>query len=286
MPLRAVVGVRNSGRWRTPMAPKTLIKPGSRVRLRDYDPNESGGLSKSDPEVARKLAADLAVLCSLQERLYAESRRALLIILQGMDASGKDGTISHVMSGLNPQGCSVTSFKAPSPEELAHDFLWRVHPHVPRRGSLAVFNRSHYEDVLIVRVHGLVPASVWKQRYDQINDFERLLHESGTRVVKLFLHLSKEEQKRRLEERVADPAKQWKISETDLPERQRWDDYMAAYEETLSRCSTEYAPWHVIPSNHKWYRNLLVADIIADTLRDMDPQWPPPSVDLSQFKVE
>lgn len=268
------------------MAPKTLVKPGTRVRLEDHDPGENGGLSKGDPQVARQLAKDLGVLCELQERLYAENRQSLLIILQGMDASGKDGTISHVMSGLNPQGCSVTPFKVPSAEELAHDFLWRIHARVPRRGTIAVFNRSHYEDVLIVRVHQLVPPDVWKQRYDQINDFERLLHQTGTRIIKLFLHISKDEQKRRLQERIDDPSKQWKVSPADLPERARWAEYMEAYEDALSRCSTSYAPWHIIPADRKWYRNLVVAGIIAEALRDMDPQWPPPSVDVSKLKVE
>ncbi len=268
------------------MAHKTAVKPGSPVRLRDHDPDECGGLAKRDPEVTKKLKADLETLCELQERLYAENCQALLIILQGLDAAGKDGTISHVMRGLNPQGCAVTSFKEPSTEELAHDFLWRVHQHTPPRGHLAVFNRSHYEDVLVVRVHKLVPKSVWKKRYDQINEFEQMLHESGTRVIKLFLHISKEEQKRRLEERLEDPTKQWKISASDIPERRRWDDYVEAYEETLTRCSTEYAPWHVIPANRKWYRNLQVADIMVTTLREMAPQWPKPSVDVSKIKVE
>ena len=261
---------------------KTLVKPGSPVRLRDFDPDDCGAFCKRDAAVAEKLQADLEALCDLQERLYAESRQALLIILQGMDAAGKDGTISHVMRGFNPQGCAVTPFKVPSAEELAHDFLWRIHQHTPARGHIAVFNRSHYEDVLVVRVHKLAPASVWKKRYAQINAFERLLHESGTRIIKLFLYISKDEQKQRLEDRIADPAKQWKISSSDLPERRLWDDYLAAYEEALTRCSTDYAPWHVIPSNRKWYRNLQVADIMVTTLRQMDPQWPKPSVDLSK----
>jgi PPK2 family polyphosphate:nucleotide phosphotransferase len=267
------------------MPHSTLIKPGAKVRLADYDPDEHGSLTKRNPEVAAKLAADLETLCSLQERLYAESRQALLIVLQGLDGAGKDGTVSHVMSGLNPQACDVTPFKVPTADELAHDFLWRVHQHTPAHGHIMVFNRSHYEDVLVARVHKLVPASVWKKRYAQINDFERLLTDSGTRIVKFCLYISKDEQKRRLDERIADPTKQWKISANDFPERALWDDYIAAYEDALSRCSTPHAPWHLIPANHKWYRNLLVAGIIADTLRDMNPQWPPPSVDLSKIKV-
>jgi PPK2 family polyphosphate:nucleotide phosphotransferase len=268
------------------MPQPTLIQPGTKVRLRDYDPDECGGLTKRDPQVTEKLSRDLDLLCNLQERLYAESRQALLIVLQGLDTAGKDGTISHVMRGLNPEGCTVTSFKVPSAEELAHDFLWRIHQHTPARGHIAVFNRSHYEDVLVARVHKLVPASVWKKRYRQINDFERLLYETGTRVVKFCLYISRDEQKRRLEERIADRTKQWKISSNDLPERRLWDQYQAAYEDAISRCSTAHAPWHLIPANHKWYRNLLVAGIIADTLRDMDPQWPKPSVDLSTITVQ
>ncbi|HEY3398885.1 MAG TPA: polyphosphate kinase 2 family protein [Armatimonadota bacterium] len=268
------------------MKDSTLVKPGEKVRLADRSPDDHGKWSKDDPAVAQILAADLAALCALQERLYAESRQSLLIVLQGMDAAGKDGTIAHVMSGLNPQSCSVASFKVPTPEELAHDFLWRIHQRTPEHGHLTVFNRSHYEDVLVARVHGLVPAPVWKRRYEEINHFEQLLAASGTRIVKFFLHISNEEQKRRLEERLADPTKQWKISASDVPERARWDDYQAAYEDALSQCSTKTAPWHVIPANHKWYRNLLVAGIIKETLEDMDPQWPPPTVDLSQIVIK
>jgi PPK2 family polyphosphate:nucleotide phosphotransferase len=267
------------------MPQSTLIKPGTKVRLSDYDPDEHGGLTKRNPEVVAKLATDLQDLCALQERLFAEGRQALLIVLQGLDTAGKDGTISHVMSGINPQSCDVAPFRIPNPVELAHDFLWRIHRRTPARGHIVVFNRSHYEDVLAARVHKSVPASVWKKRYDQINSFERLLTDSGTRVIKFFLYISKDEQKRRLEQRLADPTKQWKISSTDLPERALWDEYVGAYEDALSRCSTKYAPWHLIPSNHKWYRDLLVAGIIADTLRDMHPEWPKPTVDLSQLKI-
>lgn len=268
------------------MFPVPPIPPGSRVRLSDHDPAFCAGYRKGDREAKRKRAEDLRAMCDLQERLYAEGKQSLLIILQGLDTAGKDGTISHVLRGLDVQGCSVTSFKVPTAEELAHDFLWRVHPHVPAAGHIAVFNRSHYEEVLVVRVHGLVPESVWRQRYDQINAFEELLAASGTRILKFFLHISKDEQKRRLEKRLATPAKQWKISAHDLPERRLWDDYVAAYEEALSRCSTAVAPWYVIPANHKWFRNLAVADIIARTLREMAPQWPPPQVDLSQVVIE
>jgi PPK2 family polyphosphate:nucleotide phosphotransferase len=210
----------------------------------------------------------------------------VLIILQGMDTAGKDGTIRHVMSGLTPQGVRVTSFKAPTEEELAHDFLWRVHQAVPRHGDLGIFNRSHYEDVLVVRVHELVPRHVWKGRYEQINEFEKMLTENRTIILKFFLHISKQEQKDRLEARLKDPDRNWKLTLKDVQERQYWSDYCEAYEEALTRCSTEWAPWHIIPANHKWYRNLLVAEIIVKTLRDLDIKFPPPSKDLSKIVIE
>jgi PPK2 family polyphosphate:nucleotide phosphotransferase len=267
------------------MSYSALIAPGSKVKLSKYDPNYHGKYTKGSPEVPKKLATDLGQMCQLQEKLYAEGRQGLLIVLQGMDGAGKDGTISHVMSGLNPQACDVTPFKVPTPEELAHDFLWRIHKWTPARGHIMIFNRSHYEDVLAPRVHGLVPPAVWRKRYAQINDFEAMLAANGTRILKFFLHISNEEQKRRLEARVDDPTKQWKISPEDLPERKFWDQYQAAYEDLLTRCSTKVAPWHLIPSNYKWYRNLAVAGIVAATLREMHPKWPPPQVDLSQVKI-
>jgi len=264
----------------------TLVKPGTRVRLADHDPDENGGFSKDDPEVEQRLEAARERMGDLQARLYAESKQALLIVLQAMDAGGKDGTIRHVMRGVNPQGCSVTSFKAPTTDELAHDFLWRIHQHVPAKGLITVFNRSHYEDVLIARVRKLVPKSVWSKRYAQINAFERLLTESGTRVLKLYLHISEDEQKQRLQARLSDPQKCWKFNPQDLKEREAWDQYMAVYEDALSKCSTACAPWHIIPANRKWYRNLLVAELVADTLETMDPQWPEPVCDLSEVKIE
>lgn len=268
------------------MRKATLVKPGARVRLADYDPDENGGLVKDDPVVEQRLEAARTRMGDLQARLYAESKQALLIVLQAMDAGGKDGTIRHVMRGMNPQGCSVTSFKAPTPDELAHDFLWRVHQHVPAKGLIAVFNRSHYEDVLIARVRRLVPKSVWSKRYAQINAFERLLTESGTRLLKLYLHISQDEQKERLEARLTDPRKNWKFNPQDLKEREAWDQYMAAYEDALSKCSTSYAPWHIVPANRKWYRNLVVAELVANTLEAMNPQWPQPACDPSEVKIE
>ena len=268
------------------MGKATLVKPGSRVRLAEHDPDENGGLSKDAPEVEERLEAARAKMTELQGRLYAESKQSLLIVLQAMDAGGKDGTIRHVMRGVNPQGCSVTSFKAPTAEELAHDFLWRIHGHTPARGLIAVFNRSHYEDVLIVRVRKLAPKRVWSRRYAQINAFEELLTEGGTRILKLFLHISADEQKQRLEARLQDPTKCWKFNPEDLKERERWDDYVTAYEEALTKCSTPRAPWHIVPANRKWYRNLVVAELVADTLEAMAPEWPAPACDLEGIVVK
>jgi len=267
------------------VAHRTLVKPGTKVRLDDHDPDYHGEGGKRDPEVRAKLDGDLEAMADLQERLYAEGKQALLIVLQGMDTSGKDGTVRHVMRGLNPQSCQVASFKVPTAEELAHDFLWRIHQHAPAKGQIAVFNRSHYEDVLAARVRGLVPEEVWRARYEHINSFERLLADSGTRIVKLFLHISCEEQKERLEQRLADPQKRWKFRAGDLDDRELWDEYVRAYEDALTHCSTAYAAWHIISANRKWYRNLVVADLIATTLRDMDPQWPNPDLDPATIKI-
>jgi PPK2 family polyphosphate:nucleotide phosphotransferase len=264
----------------------TLVKPGTKVKLKDLNPAERDSYNKEDAAVTRKLQEDLDSMYALQERLYAEGQQALLIVLQGMDTGGKDGTIKHVMTGLNPQGCNVVSFKAPTPTELAHDFLWRIHPHVPTKGHITVFNRSHYEDVLISRVHQLVPEHISKYRYNQINEFEELLVESGTRILKFFLYISKDEQKQRLQDRIDKPEKHWKLAPSDFAERQLWDQYIEAYEAMLSECSTQTAPWHIIPANYKWYRNMLVADIVEKTLRDMNPQWPKPTIDVATLQAE
>ncbi len=226
----------------------------------------------------------LEELRALQYRLFAENRRTVLVVLQAMDAAGKDGLVRGVFSGLNPQGCTVTSFKAPSPEELHHDFLWRIHKAVPPHGEIGVFNRSHYEDVLVVRVHDLVPREVWKARYDQINAFENLLAANGVTLVKIYLHISREEQKKRLLERLDNPERNWKFSEADLAERKYWNDYEAAYEAALGRCSTPAAPWHVIPADHKWYRNWAVAHLLLRTLRDMKLTYPAPRGDVATLK--
>jgi len=261
------------------------VKPGAKVDLADIDPAGTHGFEKGkDLEAA--LAKNIARIDELQYLMYAEHRRALLVVLQGIDASGKDGTIRHVMTGFNPQGCRVTPFKAPTPEELAHDFLWRIHHAVPGKGDVAIFNRSHYEDVLVVRVHELVPAPVWKRRYDQINDFERYLAENDVVIVKFFLHVSKDEQKRRLERRLEDSTRQWKVALSDFEERKRWKDYQRAYDDAITRCNTKEAPWYVVPADKKWFRNLAVSQVLVETLEALDMHFPKPTVDLSRVKVE
>jgi PPK2 family polyphosphate:nucleotide phosphotransferase len=222
----------------------------------------------------------------LEYLLYAEGRRAVLVVLQGIDAAGKDGTIRHVMSGLNPQAARVTAFKVPEGAEKRHDYLWRVHNAMPEFGQIGIFNRSHYEDVLVVRVHSLAPKSVWQKRYHQINEFERMLSESGVRIVKFFLYISKEEQAKRFRERLKDKTKNWKFSAADIKEREYWDDYIAAYNDVLEKCSTEYAPWYVIPANRKWFRNLAVAQVLVETLESMKLKYPKPTADLSKIKFE
>ena len=261
------------------------VKPGTKVSLDDYDPADTGPYKSAD-DVADKLKEHIDELDRLQNLLYAESRRALLIVLQGMDASGKDGTIRHVMTGLNPQGVSVVPFKVPSDEERAHDYLWRVHKVTPRFGQIAIFNRSHYEDVLVVRVHDLVPKKTWKARYEQINQFEKMLAKNHVILLKFFLHISKAEQKTRLEARLQDPARYWKFSMHDVEERRHWPGYRKAYEEALTRCSTKLAPWHIVPANHKWYRNLVVAQTVVQALRDLDMKYPEPTVDLSKIVID
>lgn len=260
------------------------VPAGGPVALDDWDPADTHGWAKDD-RTARTLAETITRLDALQYVMYAQRRHALLVVLQGMDGAGKDGTIRHVMTGLNPQGCRVTSFKVPTPEESSHDFLWRVHRAVPGLGDIGIFNRSHYEDVLVARVHGLVPRAVWSRRYGDINAFEALLAERGVVVVKFFLHISKREQKRRFEDRIRDPAKQWKLSEADFAERQRWGAYVKAFEDALARCSTAHAPWYVIPADRKWFRNLAVSRILVETLEGLRMKFPKPSVDVSRLKV-
>jgi PPK2 family polyphosphate:nucleotide phosphotransferase len=265
--------------------PNHIVKPGTKVRLKDYDPEDTGPY-KHKEDAQKKLAADVEKLSVLQDRLYAENRRALLVVLQAMDAGGKDGTVKHVFSGVNPAGCTVTSFKVPSDEEVDHDFLWRVYKAVPRRGDIGIFNRSHYEDVLVVRVHKLVPKEDWSRRFDMINRFEELLVENGTTILKFFLHISKDEQKKRILARLDDPDKNWKYTEADARERKLWDKYQEAYEDALTQCSTKHAPWIIVPANSKWYKNLVVADTIVKTLEEMDPRPPKASIDVGKAKGE
>lgn len=257
---------------------KYRIKPDAHLNLDMCDPDDTGAYKKTDQgkEKAKAVTAQLiGRLDELQERLYANGNRAMLIVLQGMDTSGKDGTIKSVMSGLNPQGCKVVAFKTPSSEELAHDFLWRVHHKAPSKGQIGIFNRSHYEDVLITRVHGLVSEKIVKQRFNQIKEFEELLYENGTTIVKFFLHISKEEQKERLEERIRNPEKQWKFNEGDLEERKLWKEYMGAFRDMIAATSTDHAPWYIVPANRKWYRNLIVADRVVEALEAMKLKSPP-----------
>jgi PPK2 family polyphosphate:nucleotide phosphotransferase len=264
---------------------KLKVQPGTRVRLGRFDAGKTLGFEKGS-ESKKLTEKAIERLDSFQSLLYAENKRALLIVLQGMDAAGKDGTIRHVMSGVNPQGCHVTPFKVPTRDEAEHDFLWRAHLAVPERGQIGIFNRSYYEDVLVVRVHNLAPKEVWKKRFAQINVFEELLAENGVTVLKFFLHISKDEQKNRFQERLDDPSHQWKLSPADFAERKFWDQYIEAYEEALSKCSTAVAPWYIIPANHKWFRNLAISKIIAQTLEDFRMKYPKPAFDLSQYKIK
>lgn len=261
------------------------VEPGKQPKLADRNTRETCGFRKG-ARAETGFTRNVERLAELQYLLYAESRRALLIILQAMDAGGKDSTIRHVMSAMNPQGCRVTSFKAPSAEEASHDFLWRIHRAVPRRGEVGVFNRSHYEDVLVVRVHDLVPRSVWSRRYRQINDFERLLAENDVVIVKFFLHISREEQRERFQSRLDKAHKNWKVNPADFEERRYWDDYMKAYETALARCNKKWALWYVIPADRKWFRNLAVSSILVDTLEELKMQFPKPICDPSEIVLD
>jgi PPK2 family polyphosphate:nucleotide phosphotransferase len=265
---------------------KLDVKPGSKIRLKDFDPGYHGkhGSHKSAlPEIEENRQK----MDELQYLMYAENKHSLLVVLQGLDAAGKDGVVRHVFTGINPEGCVAVNFKEPTAKELAHDFLWRVHPHVPAKGSVAIFNRSHYEDVLVARVHDLVPEKVWSKRYDQINDFEQLIAtENNTTILKFFLHISKDEQLARFKKRLDDPARQWKISDSDYKERDYWGDYTKAFEDVLDKTSTEHAPWFIIPSNHKWFRDLAISQIIVRQMEDMNMQLPKPTVNLAEIRRE
>jgi PPK2 family polyphosphate:nucleotide phosphotransferase len=259
------------------------IPPDSLVRLKDFDPQFADKHEDKRSALSKvgKLQQKMDVL---QFRLYADQKHSLLVCLQALDAGGKDGVVRHVIGPMNPQGCRVVSFKQPSAEELAHDFLWRVERQVPARGEVVIFNRSHYEDVLVVRVHDLVPKQVWSQRYEQINEFERRLIANGTHIIKFFLHISKKAQLERFKQRLDDPERHWKISESDYSERDYWDDYGAAYEDVLSKCSTNDAPWFVIPSDHKWFRDLAISQIIVETMENLGLELPESTVDIADIR--
>jgi PPK2 family polyphosphate:nucleotide phosphotransferase len=267
-----------------PNYPRYRVEPDAPIRLAELDPDESEGYQEKK-DVEDELDAQRKRIRHLQERLYAENRQSLLIVLQAMDTGGKDGTIRAVFQGVNPQGCQVWSFKAPSVDELEHDFLWRYHARTPDRGMITIFNRSHYEDVLIVRVKQMIAEEVWRHRYRMINEFEHMLTLNNTTVIKFYLHISRDEQKRRLQARLDDPDKRWKFSSNDVKERQYWDLYQAAFEDAINQCSTAHAPWYAVPANKKWYRNLVIARTIADTLEAMNPQFPEPTEDLDDIKI-
>jgi len=262
---------------------KFIVKPDSKVDLSKIDPNQTEGYKKKKEALAH-LEKNTARLAELQYDLYSEGKQSLLIVLQAMDAGGKDGTINHVLAPMNPQGCRVQGFKKPNDVEMAHDFLWRIHRAAPKNGEVVIFNRSHYEDVLVTRVHDLVPKSIWSQRYEFINDFEKLLAVHNTKIVKFYLHISKDEQLERFKKRLDEPEKHWKISDGDYSERQFWGDYTKAFEDALSKCSTKNAPWYVIPANKKWFRNLAVSQILVETMESMKMKLPKPSVDIDEIR--
>lgn len=263
-----------------------LVKPGEKVKLSDYKPSDTGDFKGGKEEGRVEIAKLNGKLEALQELLYAEHKHKVLIVLQAMDTGGKDGTIRRVFEGVNPQGVKVASFKVPTQEELDHDYLWRIHKETPGKGQMVIFNRSHYEDVLVVRVHKLVPPEVWNKRFEQINQFERLLAENGTTILKFYLHIDLDEQKERLQARLDEPDKRWKFSLGDLDERKLWDDYMQAYGDVLSKTSTKYAPWYIVPANHKWYRDLVISSVIVETLEGLKMKFPEPEAKLNNVHIE
>lgn len=262
---------------------KFMVEPGAKVRLGKIDPafkDNHQSHASAQPEIDKHVKR----LAKLQYLLYADGNQSLLVVLQALDAGGKDGVVRHVFSAMNPQGTTVAAFKQPSKMEGAHDFLWRAHQDAPAKGEVVIFNRSHYEDVLVVRVHKLVPKSVWSRRYDLINDFEKMLTQNGTSIIKLYLHISPQEQLERFKQRLDDPARHWKISESDYSERELWSAYIEAFEDAMEQTSTKHAPWYVIPSNHKWFRNLAISEIVADVMEDMDLKLPPTQVDIAEVR--
>jgi PPK2 family polyphosphate:nucleotide phosphotransferase len=267
------------------MIHRVRVEPGTKAKLAERDPRDTLGLDGKD-EAKEQLAGLVARLERLQRRLFAEARRSVLLVLQGLDASGKDGLVRAVFEGVNPQGCHVASFKAPTSGELLHDYLWRVHAACPERGDIGIFNRSHYEDIVTVRMLGLAPKEVWSRRPAHIREFERLLTDEGTTVVKVFLHVSKEEQAERLRERIANPEKQWKFRKTDLDVHARYDEYLAVYEETINDTSTVWAPWHVVPADRNWVKATAVATLLVRTLEELDPQFPPAEPGIEELRIE
>lgn len=266
------------------MLDELMVAPGAEAGLRGRSPDDRLGLGTKD-SVTSRLDERIERLSALQNRLWSEERRSVLLVLQGMDTAGKDGAIRKVFTGVNPQGCEVASFKAPSDGELAHDYLWRVHARCPQRGQIGIFNRSHYEDVVAVRVRNLAPEAVWRRRYHHIREFERMLVDEGTSMLKVFLHISREEQKARLEARLEEPDKTWKFRQEDLEDRRRWDDFAVAYDEALTETSTRWAPWYVVPANHKYVRNYAVAGLLVDLLERLDPEPPPPPPGIDEVRV-
>ncbi|NIP30250.1 MAG: polyphosphate kinase 2 family protein [Candidatus Dadabacteria bacterium] len=265
---------------------KYRVKPGKKIKLKDWDPDD-----KSEFDVEKEIGEEEVLrlndeLEHLQEFLYAEGKNKILIVLQAMDAGGKDGTIRHVFDGVNPQGVKVASFKQPTKKELSHDYLWRIHQHTPASGEIVIFNRSHYEDVLVVRVNNYVKKKIWKKRYEHINNFEKMLTDEGTTIIKFFLHISKEEQKLRFMERLDNKEKNWKFSTSDLESRKRWNEYTDAFEDMLNKTSTDYAPWYIVPSNRKWYRNIVISRVIINALENLNMKYPEPEKDLSKIVVE
>ncbi len=262
------------------------VAPGTQIDLSEWNPRDRATFEGRKSQGKKELVKLNARLEALQELLYAEGRHKLLIVLQAMDTGGKDGVIRHVFNGVNPQGVKVAGFKVPTPKELAHDYLWRVHKQTPGSGEITIFNRSHYEDVLVVRVHGLVPPEVWGRRYDHINAFERLLADEGTTILKFYLHISPEEQKARLQARLDEPHKRWKFNPGDLKDRALWPDFMQAYEEMLSKTSTPWAPWYIVPADRKWYRNLVIGTVIVETLEALEMRYPQPAAGLDEIVIE
>jgi PPK2 family polyphosphate:nucleotide phosphotransferase len=262
------------------------VKPGEKVKLSKWDPNDTGEFKDRKEEGLAEVAKLNKKLEGLQEMLYAEHRHKVLVVLQAMDTGGKDGAIRRVFEGVNPQGVHVAGFTVPTQEELDHDYLWRVHKMTPGKGEMVIFNRSHYEDVLVVRVHNYVPPEEWRKRFDQINQFERLLAENGTTILKFYLHIDKDEQKKRLQARLDDPTKHWKFRLGDLAERKLWSDYMQAYEDILSKTSTEYAPWFVVPANRKWYRDLVISSVLVDTLKNLKMKFPESEENLAGVVIQ